>query len=63
MLDDEPEDVVEADRSEAQREDAEEDLTDALLSASGLEPRAEQDIRGWHDLRAQIKTDIAKLKK
>jgi len=36
----------------------EEDDMDNFMEASGYEPKAEEDIRGWRELRDQIKTEL-----
>ena len=36
----------------------EEDNMDNFMEASGYEPKAEEDIHGWRELRDQIKTEL-----
>ncbi|KZT68737.1 hypothetical protein DAEQUDRAFT_745617 [Daedalea quercina L-15889] len=55
--------LPDASLEDCQAELDEEGMTDTLLDASGMEPRAKEDIRGWHELREQIKADLAKTKK
>jgi hypothetical protein len=45
---------------EANGSEEEEEDVDMLLDAAGSEPKAKEEVRGWNELREQIKDDILK---